>query len=428
MALRVRYFIRVSKKADLAPIRVRFTNGRAFDVFTTIQEQIKPKFWNNESGAPRRVADYPEKDRKQLEDRLKSIEKHIRAAYDNEQDKSAATISSVWLAQVMDQFHNPGKYIQKGTSLFGFIQHFVDNAERRVNPKTGNPVCYKMRREYERTFHYLKKYADQYGDPDFKDIDLEFYNNFTALLRDEGLQINTIGKKIQTLKIFLNSAAENGINEYQKYKSRQFKAFTVEADNIYLTSTELQRLYEFDLSHRPGLERVRDLFVVACWTGLRFSDLDQITPDRIEEGLLMVKQTKTQGKVWIPLHIVVNEILDKYHGSLPKPVSNQKYNESIKIAAKLAGLDAPFRKTYSVNGKSVSKKFAKHELISSHTARRTFCTTMYEMDIPTLTIMAISGHQTEAAFLKYIKVDGKKHAEKMRDMWRERGYHMKVAK
>ena len=128
MALRVRYFIRVSKKADLAPIRVRFTNGRAFDVFTTIQEQIKPKFWNNESGAPRRVAEYPEKDRKQLEDRLESIEKHIRAAYDTEQDKAATTITSEWISKVVDSYHNPGQYLQKGTSLFSYIQHFLDNS------------------------------------------------------------------------------------------------------------------------------------------------------------------------------------------------------------------------------------------------------------------------------------------------------------
>jgi len=428
MALRVRYFIRVSKKADLAPIRVRFTNGRAFDVFSTTQEQIIPRFWNNDSGTPRRVADYPEKDRKQLEDRLESIEKHIRTAYDNERDKAAATITSEWLSQVMDSYHNPGRYIQKGTSLFAFIKHFLDNADKRVNPKTGNPVCYKMQREYEVTFRYLQQYAGQYGEPGFSDIDMDFYNNFTSLLRDVGLQTNTVGKKIQTLKIFLNAATEDGINEHYKYKSKNFKAVTEEADTIALSIDEVQQFYEYDLSNRPGLERVRDLFIIACWTGLRYSDLDQITPDRIEDGLLLVKQTKTQGKVWIPLHPIVNEILDKYNGILPPPVSNQKYNESIKIAAKLAGLTAPFRKSYSVDGKSVNKKFEKHELISSHTARRSFCTNAYEMDIPTLTIMAISGHKTEAAFLKYIKVDGKKHAEKMRDMWQAKGFHMRVAK
>ena len=394
MALKIRYFTRVSKKSEIAPIRVRFSHGRQFDTYATTGEQIKSKYWNQDT--VRRVAEYPEAEN--MIDRLRQIEQHILSEYDKEPDKTGSNITSAWLSKTTDMFHNPGKYIQKGASLFSFIQHFVNNSSKRVNPKTGNPVCYKMQREYHITFGYLQKYAQQYGESDFADIDMEFYNNFTAMLREEGLQTNTVGKKIQTLKIFLNAAAEDGINEHFKYKSKNFKAVTEEADNIYLNMEELKQFYEYDLSHRPGLERVRDLFMVACWTGLRFSDLDQITSDRI------------------------------YNGELPKPVSNQKYNESIKIAAKLAGLKAPFRKSYSKNGERINKKFEKHELISSHTARRSFCTNAYEMDIPTLTIMAISGHKSEAAFLKYIKVDGKKHAEKMRDMWQEKDFHMIVAK
>ena len=124
----------------------------------------------------------------------------------------------------------------------------------------------------------------------------------------------------------------------------------------------------------------------------------------------------------------LTEILDKYDGHLPKPISNQKYNDYLKDAAKLAGLNAPFMKTSSIKGKRVDKKYFKHELISSHTARRSFCTNAYEMDIPTITIMAISGHKTEAAFLKYIKMDGRKHAEKMRKMWQDKGFQMSVVK
>ncbi len=424
MALKIRYFIRVSKKSEIAPIRVRFSNGRQFDVYAKTAEQIKPPYWNSNQGTVRDLTEY--QDKEYMKDRLEEIRQHIFYEYDHLTDKSK--VNSGWLVRAIDKFHSPGKYIQKGASLFSYIQYFVDNAHKRTNPKTGNPVCYKMQREYAVTFGYLKKYARLYGEPDFADIDMEFYNNFTSLLREEGLQTNTVGKKIQTLKIFLNAADYEGVNEHHKYRSKNFKAVTEESDNIYLTVDELQRFYAYDLSARPGLERVRDLFIVGCWTGLRYSDLDQITPDRIDNGLLMVKQTKTQGKIWIPLHPIVSEIMDKYDGILPHPVTNQKYNESIKIAAKLAGLDAPFIKSYSVKGKRISKKFQKHELISSHTARRSFCTNAYEMDIPTLTIMAISGHKTEAAFLKYIKVDGKKHAEKMRDMWQEKGFHLRVAK
>jgi hypothetical protein len=73
------------------------------------------------------------------------------------------------------------------------------------------------------------------------------------------------------------------------------------------------------------------------------------------------------------------------------------------------------------------KTYFKHELISSHTARRSFCTNAYDDNIPTLSIMAISGHKTESAFLKYIKMDAKKHAEKVLEIWKQNGEFMKVA-
>jgi len=176
MALKIRYFIRVSKKADSAPIRVRFSNGRQFDVYASTGEQIKPHFWNHNQGTVRDLTEY--RDRDKMKERLRLITDHILSEYDLLPDKSV--VDSKWLNEAIDKFHSPGKYLQKGTSLFTYIQHFVDNAHKRINPKTGNPVCYKMQREYAVTFDYLNKYAHQYGEPDFADVDLEFYNNFKS--------------------------------------------------------------------------------------------------------------------------------------------------------------------------------------------------------------------------------------------------------
>ena len=120
--------------------------------------------------------------------------------------------------------------------------------------------------------------------------------------------------------------------------------------------------------------------------------------------------------------------MEKYYGKLPKPISNQKYNDYLKEAAKLAELNSIFIKTVSINGMKVEKKYPKYKLISSHTARRSFCTNAYKDGIPTLSIMAISGHKTEKAFLKYIKVDGEEHAKKVLEMWQKNGEFIKVVK
>jgi integrase len=263
---------------------------------------------------------------------------------------------------------------------------------------------------------------------------LEFYNQFVDFLRNEKiiiknkegkivkekyLSLNTIGKKIQTFKIFLNAATEEGINKNYKYKSRNFKSVSEEADNIYLNKEELNKFYTHDFSEKLFLERVRDLFIVGSWTGLRYSDLQQITPDKIKGDFIELRQKKTGQKVVIPVHQTVREILNKYKGKLPEPISNQKFNDYLKEAAELAELDDVFIKTTSVRGKKVEKRYKKYEIISSHTARRSFCTNAYKDNIPTLAIMAISGHRTEKAFLKYIKADGQDHAQKILEMWQK---------
>lgn len=420
---KVKLFIRTSARNKESNIRLRFYNGRLFDLTANTNKQINPSYWNNKKGIVRQMVEFEESEK--LQEVLNMLTRHILVEYDREPDKSM--VDKDWLNITIDKFYNPNKYLQDNTTLFRYIQHFINNSTTRINHKTGNPVSYKMRREYDVTYRYLREYARVYKEPDFIDIDLEFYQQFVDFLRKKGLATNTIGKKIQTLKIFLNTATDQGINNFQKYKSRNFTAISEESDNIYLTKQELKKLYEFDFTSNPKLERVRDMFIVACWTGLRYSDLQQITSDKIKGEYIELKQKKTGGKVVIPIHPTVMEIINKYKGILPKAISNQKYNDYLKEAAKKVGLNEIFVKYKSYNGMKHEKKYAKYELISSHTARRSFCTNAYKDNIPTLAIMAISGHKTEQAFLKYIKADGQEHAEKVLNAWKRHGDYLQVS-
>ena len=364
------------------------------------------------------------KDKNELQLKLNNLKRHIEKEFDFEADKT--NISKEWLKEAVDKFYNPKKYLQKDFSLFSFIEHFTENAHKRINPNTGNSICYKLQREYKKTFSYLKDYAELYKEPDFKDIDLDFYQNFVDMLKGKGLAINTLGKKIQTLKLFLNEAKEQGINHYTMYESKKFAAPHEESDNVYLTKAEIEKFYNHDFSKNERLEKVRDLFIVGCWTGLRFSDLTKITQERIKGNFIELKQSKTGNKVIIPIHNTVKEILEKYNGELPQPITNQKFNEYLKEAAAEAKLKELCTKTVLKNGVRKEETFFKHELISSHTARRSFCTNAYKDGIPTLAIMSISGHKTESAFLKYIKADSQEHADLFYKKWQENGELKKV--
>jgi len=426
----IKFLIPPKFKGKLTNIRVRFYNGRKFDISAQTNILINPTYWSNKSGKVRQRAEFTEAG--EYQKKLDDLKDAILKDYKDKPDKS--NINKEWLIKAIDKFNDPTKYLQD-SSLFGFVDHFIKNSDKRINSNTGNLVSKRTKDEYSITFNLLKEYAIEYGEPDFIDIDFEFYERFVDLLRKKGdlkrkkgLANNTIGKKIKTLKIFLNDAFEKGINPYTKYKSKNFKVISEESDNIYLTKEEINTLYNFDLSDKKSLERVRDLFVIGCWTGLRFGDLEQITLDKIKDDFIELRQKKTGNKVHIPIHSTVKEILNKYNGILPKPISNQKYNEYLKEAAKLAGIDAPFFKTISRKGIKTEKKYLKYELISSHTARRSFCTNAYKDDIPTMAIMAVSGHKTEKDFLRYIKADSKVHAQKVLDVWKSQQSFLKVAK
>ena len=86
----------------------------------------------------------------------------------------------------------------------------------------------------------------------------------------------------------------------------------------------------------------------------------------------------------------------------------------------------PVSKEITKAGKKVTLHLEKWEMISSHTARRSFATNEYLNGTPSITIMAITGHKTEKAFLKYIKVRPKEHAEKMKSLWERREF-MRIA-
>lgn len=112
-------------------------------------------------------------------------------------------------------------------------------------------------------------------------------------------------------------------------------------------------------------------------------------------------------------------IIDKYNGKLPNPISNQKFNQYLKeIAKKSASLSVRVSKTMVRSGKKVTIDYKKWELVSSHVARRSFATNAYLQGIPALTIMAITGHKTEKAFLRYIKLSSADHAKLLKEQWK----------
>lgn len=441
-----KYLIQYSKENEKKPanIRVHFRLGNKFDCYALTGKKILPEYWRNgekgESGKIRDVAAYTEKNEmiRYLND--------LRTYIENEETKvdEKFLINSSWLKTTIDRFNHPEKYQVKKITLFEFIEKFISDSKNRTNPATGRIITRSTLLKYGTCFNYLKDFAKQQKRPiDFDDINLEFYDDFVSFLnnriktqklkdgtikKEKGMAINTIGKQIAVIKAFMNAANEDGHTNNTNYKKKRFKILSEETDAIYLNDQELERLYELDLSDNPKLDRVRDVFLVGAWTGCRFSDFHQVNPKNITNNFIKLKQHKSDNIVMIPLHQVVISILKKYNNNLPRVLSNQKMNEYLKELGQLAEYNQPFYKQQTIGGKRVSKKHIKWELFTTHTARRSFATNLYKAGFPSISIMKITGHKTEKAFLKYIKVTPEEHAAKLLEFWQKQGVYLKVAK
>jgi hypothetical protein len=233
----------------------------------------------------------------------------------------------------------------------------------------------------------------------WKDFDFVFYRNFISEMESQDYSLNYIGKMIKNLKIVLNHAWLEGVNKNTEYK--KWKVPSEKVYNVYLSEEELLRIHR---SNPPGyLHGSKDLFVLGCFTGLRVENYLNIDPDlQIKNGIITAIINKKGGRVKIPVHWIVDEIIKKNKG-LPPPVTSQTLNKHIKLICQFAGIKEKIITVKTVGGKRKEFVKEKWEMCSSHTARRSMVTNLYMRNVPIRYIMSITGHKTELQCQEYIK-------------------------
>jgi integrase len=440
-------FIRVStKKANEVNVRFRLRDGRTMQLFHKSEITVKPSDWDTTTQAIKAKVIYDNQKRSDFNKTVNDRKALIIELYNAQPIKDK--LSSDWLEDAIDRKINPAKYKsdepeeEKPLKVIQFVNNFVATAHLRKDKQTGRFLSPNTKKQYVTTAKHLKEFAliCKKEDFEFSEIDQKFYTIFVGFLQKEIQAVdkkgkplfnedntplllkkcftqNSVGKYIRALKVMLNEAKREGVNNENAYS--EFHVFNEEVDNIYLDENELTILKNADLKSTPHLDRVRDWFLLLAWTGCRFSDLEKIARTDIKDGFITFRQQKTNAKVTIPLHPVVLKVLEKYNYVMPNSISNQKFNDFIKEAAKFAEIDSPEVITKTIGGVLKSVTMPKYDLITSHTGRRSFCTNMYKHGLPTLMIMSISGHKTEKSFLKYIKVRQEEHAAMMAVKWKE---------
>ena len=393
-----------------------------------ITEQINPSFWDKSAQRAKKIKKFPEYS--EFNARLDNIESAIgKIALRYANDHGNVYPPPDTLKKLLDESgirDGKRKEVFTFVSFFElFISHSKDGTRLTSKDK---PITAGTIRTYETTKTCIENYQKHISKTiGFESIDISFYDSFKKYVTHTiGQSTNYIGKHIKIIKTVLQYAKKPifGIKVNDDFRSREFKTLSEKTDSIYLAEYELKEIAGLDLSDDLPLDKVRDLFLIGCYTGLRFSDLTALRPENIENGMITITQIKTSQPVAIPVHEIVERIMTKYGGTLPKALSNQKMNDALKnIGKKCKLLKKKVSITYTKAGKTVTKAVEKGKApekwnyVTTHTARRSFATNQYLSGIPTLTIMAITDHRTETAFMKYIKVAAVEHANIIKTKW-----------
>lgn len=237
-------------------------------------------------------------------------------------------------------------------------------------------------------------------------------NDYVVYLRDtKEMRNSTIGKQLSFLKWFLRWGYKKGIHQNNAYDAYKPKLKSTQKKIIFLTWEELTKLREFEVpANKQALERVRDVFLFQCFTGLRYSDVFNLRRSDIKGNHIEVTTVKTSDSLIIELNNHSKAILDKYkdvafEGDKVLPViTNQKMNDYLKELAELAGIDEPIRQTYYRGNDRIDEVTPKYALLGTHAGRRTFICNALALGIPPQVVMKWTGHSDYKAMKPYIDI------------------------
>lgn len=412
-------FILLQAKREVSPIAI-LVSFRGKKYRKSIGESVKVKSWNNRL---KQVRSSSGSDAASVNERLRMWRKAADDTVEHFLGYRSAPTSGEFF-----EYLDKERWGERKPDTAHLVPYFDTFIERYSGVRSESQIkhyrtCRKTLEEYERfTGRRLR----------FEDIDMDFYNRFTAWFNTKGHSLNYLGEKIKILKTVLNDARDiDHLHNSEAYKTKGFTTPQDSPDTIYLTEDELMDMLNLEISEetvavfakdkRPqnigrkvvAMRKARDMFLIGAFTGLRYSDYSRLSPDNIKDGVIQIRNRKTGVTTSVPVHWVVRKIIDSGY-DFGHPLWEQKLNQQIKDVAMMAGIDSNVIVSQNRGGKVVETVRRKYELVSSHTARRSFATNAYKAGIPSIAIMKITGHRRESTFMRYIRISESENAEMLK--------------
>jgi len=409
--MNAQFRIRDEKASGLTSIRLlTYINGER--LVYSIGESIPPHLWDNE----RQRVIIPRGD-KATQDHCRDINVIIERTKDaviKAQSELIRMDIPVTVAVMKEELDNRlGSKKNISVYIVPFLDSFIKELQSGERTTERGRYSEGTIRAYHCTLLHLKDFEAKYNVKiRFDKLNSEFYSKYLAY-HAKIYKPNTLGKDIKNIKVIARVARKSGITVNDQFED--YKTIAVDTDVIYLDVDELKKIEERDLSSKPMLDNARDLFLLSCWTGLRYSDIAKLREEHFTNGGTRIKlsMTKTSTPVVIPVFPPVQRIRKKYDG-LPRIISNVKLNEYIKDVCELAGIDQMIPVKEYMEGMTYEALKPKYSLVTVHTGRRSFATNLYKTGAVTVRdIMAVTGHKSESAFYKYIRITPEESADRL---------------
>ena len=278
------------------------------------------------------------------------------------------------------------------------------------------------RKNHRKTVNHMKKFAKAYAmHITFGRFDVLFFDKFTRyLLTVQQMSNDSAWNILKCLKAFLNWAVEKGHTGPIEILSKVTKARLLPksdvSEKVFLNAEELALVRALDLSAEPRLDRVRDLFVFLCFSGIRFGDSQQLRPENVEQGVIRLTLEKNRKNVTVPLLEPAREILARYAGVLPR-ISNQKANVYLSEVLERAGITAPCQLVTHSGTDRREVIAAKYELCGMHTAKRTFVSLLRQRGVSIEALMKATGN-SRSTLERYILRTDSEALDEIRDAWK----------
>ena len=370
-------------------------------------EKIEPRLWDARVQQPKRTK--VQKDQETINSINLQLNRYLET-YQQLKNHFRSTDQVLTKQELKAEFDQRFKNIRSKKAFWEYYAAFCELNHRlgKWQPST----CQR----YSVLKNLLLEFEGINGSLSLDKINNHWYADFKHFCeQNKKHQVNTFGRNLGLLKTFLRYCLEEGFTN-----NDQFKKFKVKREVTHqevLDMDEVKRMYAFDLSENKRLERVRDIFILGCLTGMRYSDYKRIKRENVVNDVIRIREVKDKSKTLeIPLSSWAKEILDKYDYNLPV-ISEQKFREYIKETARLVGFDKYVIKASRIGNTIKEESKRRCDLISTHTARRSFITIMKNKGVPDKVIMKITGHKSLSSFHRYYRPNDEDVSGFMSKVW-----------